>query len=130
MIHEQPTHPDAPNAEVAAGLRDLAAFLDSHPELPAARWASVSLRAVNDRQPARETLELVARALGGRAAERRTYGGDVEIVGKFGPCALKASASVAELRLPEPAPLEYEPIIEPDREQGPTLSVVPAGVAA
>lgn len=103
--------PAGPNVEVVAGLRDLASFLEAHPELPCARWASVSLRAIHDEHPARETLELVAGALGERAVERCGWGSDVEIAGEFGPCQLRASASVAELTDPEPEPVKYEPII-------------------
>jgi hypothetical protein len=101
------------NLEVAAGLRNLAAFLEDHPELPSARWASVSLRAVRDGQPARQTLELIADALGEAASERRILGGDVEIFGDFGPCRLRASASVQELADLPPDQMPYEPIIKP-----------------
>lgn len=109
MIHEHPTPPAGPNTDVAAGLRELATFLEDHPELPGARFAFVSLRANLDRQPARQTLELIARALGEQATERRTLSG-VEIAGEFGPCRLIASAATHELARNAP-PIPYEPII-------------------
>lgn len=100
-----------PNSEVVAGLRKLATFLESHPELPRARFATVSLRAVTDGQPARETLELLATALGPDAIEDTVRGSDVEISGEFDAVTLKASASVRELADVPPEQLPYEPII-------------------
>lgn len=107
-----PTPSGGSNAEVAAGLRELAAFLERHPELPAARFACVSLRAARDGQPARETLELAASVLGARATEERLFAGDVSITAKFGPVALRASASIAELADTPPDQIPYQPIIK------------------
>ena len=112
MSVQHPTGPDGPNVDVIAGLRAIADFLQDHPELPVARWASVSLRAAGDDRPARETLAAVAAALGEQAVEARQYGGDVEIRGEFGPAMLRATARVSELV--DPAPVAYEPIIAPE----------------
>lgn len=98
-----------PNVEVVEGLRQIADWLEAHPELPRARWATVSLRAVDDGQPARRTLHQVAGALGLRAIERRTLDGDVDISGRFGPVRVRATAALGELcRFEE----DYEPILD------------------
>lgn len=96
------------NHEVAVGLRELAAFLDAHPELPHARYAAVSLRHGSEDCRGRETLEQLAGVLGDRAVERELYG-RVEIVGEFGPVTLRAAADIAELA--DVAPVAYKPIL-------------------
>lgn len=118
-----------PNSEVVAGLRKLAAFLESHPELPRARFASVSLRAVTDGQPARETLELLASSLGTDAIEETVRGSDVEIRGEFGPVALRATASVRELADVPPEQLPYEPIISPVVSAGDLMAALETAIA-
>lgn len=110
MSVEHPTGLQGPNVDVIAGLRAAADFLALHPELPRARWASVSLRGGADFHQARETLTAVAAALGDRAVEK-LYSGDVEITGEFGPVVIRAAAKVSELADAAPEPVAYEPII-------------------
>jgi hypothetical protein len=92
-------------------LRDLADFIDAHPELPELRataWVDQYLRPHRD---ARKELTAVANALGKAFAKEERHGSEVEISGKFGAVRLRAVAKVSELR-DEPEPeLDYEPII-------------------
>lgn len=104
-----------PNAEVIAGLREAADFLEQHPEMPAARYAWVVLRdrgyGASD-PTAREELSAIADALGDRAEERESAG-TVRIRGTFsGGVHVDGEAEVRHL-LPSPPPApEYEPIIK------------------
>jgi hypothetical protein len=64
---------------VADSLRQVAAWLDEHPEIEV-RHSFVSVATYE-----RKHLEVLAAALGDRAQERETYGGrDIEIRGEFG----------------------------------------------
>lgn len=102
-----------PNQPLAAGLRELADFLDANPELPGVRavaWISDFRYSAEDRARARPELAALAAALGDRATEIQT-GSTVRIEGMFGPIVLHADANVHELAGdPKPAPA-YDPII-------------------
>lgn len=96
---------------VAQSLRDVADWLDAHPEI-AATHAFVPVRAAT-----REDLETLARALGDRAAERMAYGDDVEIEGVFGGTpdrydGVRVYGQVPVAKLAgAPVPPKYRPIL-------------------
>lgn len=108
------------NSDLAAGLRELAGWLEDHPELHRASWATVSLRAAGDDQPARETLTLAAEALGEQVTESRRHhdGRDlVDVAGRFGPVKVIASAYLGELAQPGDEPQDIEPITAGYRDE-------------
>ena len=97
-----------PNAETITGLRELADWLEAHPELPA---VGASAHAHIHSDDAREVLTTMADALGDRAEERIDSIGYVAITGAFGPVTVNVYAKPELLGAkprPEPA---YEPII-------------------
>jgi hypothetical protein len=106
----QSTHPNATTIE---GLREVAAWLEQHPELPAAHYAAVSFRSAYAAANAREDLTALAVALGDRANES-VYNGEATISARFADTVrVSATAKVADLG-PEPAsePPPYVPIIQ------------------
>ena len=104
-----------PHAATIQGLRDTAAWLALHPELPAVYHASVSF-GWNISTEARHKLTLVAEALCDRAEENRNTGyGEVTIRGEFGPVTVSANAKNRDLLdapLPEPIPAPIIPAKE------------------
>ncbi|HWF25197.1 MAG TPA: hypothetical protein VG275_07110 [Solirubrobacteraceae bacterium] len=113
--HPSPTPAVSSNPALAQGLRDLADWLDEHPELPDVRYTSACFHTrYTLGTDARAELEVVARALGERAVEKR-QDDNVSIEGAFAPDRLltvRAEASVHQLRQ-EPVPVpDYEPIID------------------
>jgi hypothetical protein len=108
--------PDAPaganrNISLTRSLRDLADFIDAHPELPELRAMAWVDQYLHPHRDARKELTAVANALGKAFAKEERHGSDVEISGRFGTVTLRAVAKVSELR-DEPEPeLDYEPII-------------------
>ena len=106
------------NLDVAQGLREVAEFLEAHPELPAVEWAIVQVRYhVGAKSPARETLTALAEALGQRATESARRD-EVSIDGRFaGDVRVTASANVSDLAgiPPVPVRVEYEPILKGER---------------
>jgi hypothetical protein len=102
----------AHNLDVARGLREVADFLEQHSELPRAKWATITLRYhIGDNSPARETLTLIAQALGEKAVEKE-HSSEVIIEGRFaGNVRVDATAKRSELVDAPPDPVEYEPII-------------------
>ena len=107
-----------PNADVIAGLRQAAAWLAQHPELPKVYYASISFGSGLSGDDARARLTQFAEALGDRATENpRDHMGDVEISAAFGGVRVYASASRTALaaNVPPPPP-PYEPIITVEPE--------------
>ena len=102
-----------PNHDVIAGLMEAAVFLSEHPELPEVQWASILLRHEYMRNsPARETLTILAEALGERAAEVANRD-SITIEGEFaGGVKVKASAARSDLADAPPVVIDYEPIIK------------------
>lgn len=99
---------NGPNLDVAQDLRDVAEWLEQHPELPKVSWAAIRLRqALAD--DARAALTAVAEALGDRAAERFEYD-EVRIVGAFGRVTVTAAASPGALGGVK-STIKYDPII-------------------
>ena len=115
-VEEDTRGQDAPpNADLIAGLRDAADWLELHPELPRANWAwaSISFGHGITTMNARERLTQFAAALGDRAKEHVTdYGGGktVTIDGRFGPLVVSAEAKAAALVQAPPIPA-HEPIL-------------------
>ena len=115
MTESTTTH----NQDVAQGLREVAEFLEQHPELPDVTWASVLVRSQYvslSKSPARETLTALAEALGERAVEHG-LGDPIVIKGQFsGGVGIEAHANRADLAgVPAPRVIEYEPIIKGER---------------
>ena len=109
--------PDAPegvNQDVADALREIAAWLEAHPELYRAR-ALVTFHPYGDE--CRPVLTALAQALGYRATERVERGERVVIEGEFGErVRVIGDASLRYLGvLVEPPAPAYEPIIPPVR---------------
>jgi hypothetical protein len=102
---------DHPNAATIKGLREVADWLEEHPELPRPNYAAVSFRSAYTEKNAREELTVLAVALGERASEDAHYG-EVEIVGRFGNVRVSGAAKVQYLRAEAPIEPEYEPIIK------------------
>ena len=102
------------NHDVVRALRELADWIETHPELPAVKHASVSFRADWDRSPfARSMLTDLADALGDRAIET-AGGGEVRIEGRFLDDPLvyvHATAKISALTDAPPEDPPYEPII-------------------
>ena len=106
------------NFETAADLRDVADWLERHPELPEVAFASVMIRYPGFgslRMDAREALTAVARAFGDKATETVEFGREVQIARKFGKVHVKAHASIDELG-GFASVTSYEPIIAPPVE--------------
>jgi hypothetical protein len=109
--HSNSINGEQRNAEVAAGLRELADWLEQHPELPA---FTATIGAYPYGKDARPEMRTVADALGERAIE--TVNRDrVEIRARvMTRVAVYASTSLESLGADAPAPI-YRPIIERER---------------
>lgn len=100
---------------VAQSLREVADWLDLHPEM-GVQHAFVSVTATE-----REHLEALAAALGDRAQENETYGPGVEIRGEFGGGAafggVQVYGSVPLAKLADaPVKPKYRSILPPADE--------------
>jgi len=100
-----------PNAATITGLREVADWLEAHPELPEPYYAAVSFRSSYVEKNAREELTVLAAALGERASEE-ARSGEVEIAARFENVRVSGAAKVQHLRDTPPEPVvEYEAIL-------------------
>lgn len=112
-----------PNADVIAGLRQAAAWLAQHPELPPAAWSNLCF-GYDITDDARGRLAQLAAALGEDAIEDRSYG-RIEIQARFGAVRVFAGAAKQALvsppvALPEPEPIvikRTEPPVTPEEDE-------------
>lgn len=95
------------NAGVIAGLRDVADFLEAHPDLPSFNGYVMHSAYGKD---AREKLTAIARALGDAAVETATPA-EVRITGAFAGVQLSAYSSPDRLGASPVPRVDYEPII-------------------
>jgi hypothetical protein len=99
---------DAP-ATIAAGLREVADWLDAHPEL---KRLEMSFALVKLDAKERDDLALLARALGDRATEKLVYGDEVRIGATFdGDVDVYAAVPVKKLNPTVPVVPKYRPIL-------------------
>jgi hypothetical protein len=97
------------NADVIAGLREVADLLEAHPELPVVYWASVRIGGYLN-SLTREDMERVAAVIP-EPTERLNTLNDVEISGHFsGNVELSAAAKVEALGGRRTV-FEYTPIL-------------------
>src|SRR5205807_1235541 len=82
------------NLEIAHGLREIAHWLEAHPDLPDASTGSVYFFTYG--KEARAALTAVADALGDRA-EESVAGSEVRIIASFGSARVHACASLKDL---------------------------------
>lgn len=100
------------NLDVAQDLRNLAEWIEAHPELPRVSSGSVYFGLALKAPVAREVMTTLAGALGDRATEQveKFASGHVSIEGTFGRMRVRADASPNELGGISRV-IEYPPII-------------------
>ncbi|HET6867721.1 MAG TPA: helix-turn-helix transcriptional regulator [Solirubrobacteraceae bacterium] len=123
------THDDVLTGQsVADGLREVADWLEEHPEIPAVQFAFVRVGAKT-----REDLERLAAALD-NPSEREAYGPAVEIEGRFtGDVRVYGQVDMAKLA-GVPVKPAYTPILPQQararklRERGLTIEEIAEGM--
>ncbi len=109
MNQQQSSNTDG--LSVADSLRQIAAWLDEHPEQQV-KWGIVRLNATD-----RADLEALAAAFGDEATEAVKHGMDVRISREFGDVEVFAEVPLSKLGVVTvPAPV-YEPILSEREEQ-------------
>ena len=111
--HNGSTAVEHPNADLISGLREVVDWLEQHPELPHAAWASLCF-GYEIKRDARERLTQLAEALGERAKEDRNFD-RISLGSMFGgPRGLNVFATAKKRDLVHETPLpEPEPILKP-----------------